>query len=71
MNNLKQLFKADSHYIIVGMLCLAIGILLNRFATGISISHFLEGMFMGISVPLNLYGIYKVSRTYKLRKLQE
>ena len=43
----------------IGMISLAIGIIIGRFTdfnySDFSISHFLEGVFIGLSIVLNLY----------------
>jgi hypothetical protein len=52
----------DEWLIPIGCICLAASILLDRFVTGDGIVDFLIGVLTGISIVLNLVGLYK-SRT--------
>lgn len=44
---------------------LVIGLLFDKFGSDAFIYNFLAGLFIGLSVPLNICGIYKVSRSIK------
>ena len=41
----------------LGMLCLTISILLNRFGGGLPHVAFFEGMFLGLSLTFNIFGL--------------
>lgn len=47
------------------LISLAIGILLDKFGSETFIYHFLAGLFMGLSVPINICGIYRITRITK------
>ena len=51
----------------VGMICLAIAILMQKFLPANNHLDFIEGLFMGLSIALNLYYIFAISR--KIKKL--
>lgn len=44
----------------IGMICLAIAILVGRYGTSLPGSDFIEGFFVGLSIALNLYYVYKI-----------
>ena len=43
----------------VGCICLAISILLDRFVVGDGILDFIIGILTGLSIVLNLVGLYR------------
>ena len=51
----------------IGMISLAIGIIIGRFTdfnySDFSISHFLEGLFIGLSIVMNLF--YLITKSKK------
>jgi len=49
-------------FFIIGMLSLAISVLLGRFFSGYSIIDFLDGMFCGISIVMNITFLYKFGK---------
>lgn len=51
----------------IGMICLSIAILLERFAPDTTIIAFTVGLLTGLSLVLNVYYLYTQSRT-RLRK---
>jgi len=59
---MNKIFKKDIYYIIVGTACMFVSIVLGWINSDASSLHFLTGVFAGISIPLNIFGIYKVSR---------
>lgn len=59
---MKKIFKKDIYYIIVGTACMIISIVLGWINSDISGVNFIMGVFAGISIPLNIFGIYKASR---------
>jgi hypothetical protein len=62
-----MIIKDDSVLLAVGMISLAIAIGLRSFGPDSSIIHFLEGMFIGISLVLNLAFLirYRLKRSRK------
>jgi hypothetical protein len=58
---------SDERILSIGMISLAIGILIGRFLhfeyAGFSITDFVEGMFIGLSLVMNI--------TYLIRKRKE
>jgi hypothetical protein len=54
-------------FLVIGMLSIAISIALSRFFEGIPAVDFLEGMFGGISMVMNLTFLYKLGRENRLR----
>lgn len=51
------MFINKSMVIPLGMLCLTISILLNRIGGGLPHVAFFEGMFLGLSTVLSVYGL--------------
>ena len=49
----------------IGLILICISILLGQFVHGILLIDFLEGLLMGISIPLLLVGIYYSSRSIR------
>lgn len=62
---MNKIFKNDIYYIIVGTVCMFISIVLGWINSDTSSINFLTGVFAGVSIPLNVFGIYKVSRNIK------
>lgn len=62
---MNKIFKNDIYYIIAGTACMFISIVLGWINSDISSVNFLRGVFAGISIPLNIFGIYKISRNIK------
>lgn len=56
--------KNDNVLLAIGMISLTISHILKRYGPDISIVHFLEGMFLGISLVLNLAFLIR----YRLKK---
>lgn len=59
-----MIIKNDNVLLAIGMISLTISHILKRYGPDISIVHFLEGMFLGMSLVLNLvflirYGMNK------------
>ena len=52
----------------LGLILISISLIMNQFVTGIYLIDFLEGFFMGISIPLLLVGIYYASRARREAK---
>ncbi len=46
--------KNENVLLSIGMISLVIALVLGRFGPDTSIAHFLEGLFMGLSLVLNL-----------------
>jgi len=53
-------------FLVIGMLSITISIILGRFFEGIPVINFLEGMFSGISMVMNLTFLYKFGREHRL-----
>jgi hypothetical protein len=58
------MIKDDSVLIAIGMISLAIAIGLRSFGPDYSLVHFFEGVFIGISLALNLAFLIR----YRLKK---
>lgn len=59
--------KGRNAYITLGMSCLAVGLLLPQIfhpAEGLSLNllHFVSGLLIGISLSVNLVGVWRASR---------
>jgi len=65
MNKLKLFFTNKTNFLRFGLMSLVIGLLFDKFGSDAFIYNFLAGLFIGLSVPLNICGIYKVSRSIK------
>jgi hypothetical protein len=48
------MMKEKNNILVIGMLSLVIGILLGRYVTPTPIIDFLEGLFYGLSVVMNI-----------------
>jgi len=68
MNKLKLFFTNKMNFLRFGLISFAIGILLGKFGSEAAIYNFLTGLFMGLSLPLNIFGIYQVARSTKTVK---
>lgn len=63
---LKKYNKKNLEYVQgMGLILICISILLRQFVHGILLIDFLEGLLMGISIPLLLVGIYYSSRSIR------
>ncbi len=63
---LKKYDKKNLEYVQgIGLILICISILLGQFVHGILLIDFLEGLLMGISIPLLLVGIYYSSRSIR------
>jgi hypothetical protein len=49
----------DEWLIPIGCICLAVSILLDRFVVGDGVVDFVIGLLTGVSIVLNLVGLYK------------
>jgi len=49
----------------VGMICLAVAILMEKYFAGNNYLDFIEGLLTGLSVVLNIYYIFAVYRKNK------
>lgn len=65
---MNKIFKNDIYYIIFGTACMFISIVLGWVNTDIFSVNFMRGIFAGVSIPLNIVGIYKISRNIKDNK---
>jgi hypothetical protein len=45
-----------------GVICAALSVILGRFAGDWSGVDFMQGVFAGMSIPLNIYGLYLFGR---------
>jgi hypothetical protein len=46
----------------IGMILLAIAILMERYLPANNILNFIEGLFTGLSIALNIYYVFVISR---------
>ncbi|MCK5239596.1 MAG: hypothetical protein KAR33_08625 [Candidatus Thorarchaeota archaeon] len=53
----------DKYLIPIGMLCVAFALLIDRFLPVDSVTSFLVGILIGLSITLNVVGLYKARRT--------
>lgn len=65
---MKNLFKKDINYIIAGSAAFLISVVFNQFNTDAFVVNFLAGLFAGLSIPLNICGIYKFGRSLRSNK---
>jgi hypothetical protein len=63
-----QIFKKDIYYLVFGLISLALGLFIGLFNSELPIFNFLSGLFTGLSIPLNLFGIYKIARQKREQK---
>jgi hypothetical protein len=49
----------------IGVLFLAIALLIGRFLPGNNLFNFLEGLFIGLSIALNIYSVIVTSKKIK------
>jgi hypothetical protein len=63
-----MLFK-DESILAIGMISLALGLLIGRFVhfeyAGFSVTDFLEGLFVGLSLVMNIVYLIKVRKVKK------
>lgn len=63
-----MLFK-DESILAIGMISLALGLLIGRFVhfeyAGFSVTDFLEGLFVGLSLVMNIAYLIKVRKVKK------
>ncbi len=63
-----MLFK-DESILAIGMISLALGLLIGRFIhfeyAGFSVTGFLEGLFVGLSLVMNIAYLIKVRKVKK------
>lgn len=52
----------EKYLLPIGITCVAIALLIDRFLPVDSVTSFLVGVLSGMSVVLNMVGIYKASR---------
>jgi hypothetical protein len=66
MNRVLEMGLKDETVLSVGMMSLAIGILIGRFThfevSGFSVSDFVEGVLIGVSLVMNLFYLAKKAR---------
>ena len=63
MNKLKSILSDKMNFLRFGLISLTVGILLDQFGSEAFIYHFLSGLFIGLSVPLNICGTYRIARS--------
>ena len=66
--NKKELAR---YYLSFGLIMVTISIFLNIFVESFIILEFLEGLLMGISIPLLIVGIYYMTRSTKILKKED
>ncbi len=59
------IIKKEAYLLICGVLSLMLGQALSFSPSELGIYDFLSGVFMGLSVPLNIYGIYLAGKTFR------
>ena len=52
----------EKYLLPIGVICLAIALLIDRFLPVDSVTSFIVGMLSGMSVVLNMAGIYKAGK---------
>ena len=56
----------NEHMLAIGMISMAVGILIGRFVefeyAGFSVSSFLEGILIGMSITLNVVYMIRINR---------
>ncbi len=57
--------KKEAYFLICGVLSLMLGQALSFSPSELGIFDFLSGVFMGLSVPLNIYGIYLAGKALR------
>ncbi len=65
MYSFSENFKNEKCYIVFGLVSILAGVVLGRLASDLFIVNFMSGLFIGLAIPLNLYGVYKVSRKHR------
>ncbi len=68
MNRVQKQELLDKYALPAGGMSFVISILLGQFS-GYGWTDFLAGMFTGLSVVLNLYGLYHYTRARRLRQV--
>ncbi len=53
----------DKYLIPIGVLCVAFALLIDRFLPVDSVTSFIVGILIGLSITLNVVGLYKARRT--------
>ncbi len=54
-----MIIKNDNVLLSIGMISLVIALALGRFGPDTSIAYFLEGLFMGLSLVMNLAFLFR------------
>ena len=66
---LRKYLKKKPEYIQnIGLVFIFTSLILDQFGYGIQIFDFIEGMLLGISIPLMIVGIYFTSRKLRASK---
>ena len=56
---MKPILEKSTSFLIGGMISMVLGLILGLINSNLAVLNFLSGLFLGLSIPLNIVGLYK------------